>query len=109
MSEPAWEIETLEPFEWVLHTDELEDANASPTNALPFPSYSLERLVARAPEVVLVGTHSDHAPSNAPLERLGLGGDKLKPVDGDLLFRPGPRLTESAAEVARALHPEVFR
>jgi hypothetical protein len=38
MSEPAWEIETLEPFEWVLHTDELEDANASPTNALPFPS-----------------------------------------------------------------------
>ena len=78
----------------------------------PFPTYSLERLVARAPEALLIGTHGDHTPPLGSLERLttlpAVRDRRLFPVDGDLLFRPGPRMAEGAEVLARLLHPRAF-
>ena len=75
----------------------------------PFPTYSVERLLARRPEVVVVGTHADHAPPAAPLARLaerpGAPRFRIVEVDGDLLFRPGPRVVGGVEALAEILHP----
>jgi iron complex transport system substrate-binding protein len=84
--------------------------NLADDGAVPFPNYSLERMVARAPEVVVVGTHAYGSPPLAPLERLttlpAVRNHRLHTVDGDLLFRPGPRVVEGAEALARLLFPE---
>jgi iron complex transport system substrate-binding protein len=84
--------------------------NVASDTEQPFPTYSLERVVARAPEVVVVGTHSGGAPPLAPLERIaarmGARRFRVEPIDGDLLFRPGPRVVDGAEALARILRPE---
>jgi ABC-type Fe3+-hydroxamate transport system substrate-binding protein len=74
----------------------------------PFPTYSLERLVVRAPEVVVVGTHATGSPPIAPLERVAARTPKpfrIATADGDLLFRPGPRVADGVELLDRLLHP----
>ena len=73
----------------------------------PYPQYSVERLLARAPEVIVVGSR-DGAPSLAPLEALALPAVRLRRLhrlDADLLFRPGPRLVDGIEALSRILHP----
>jgi iron complex transport system substrate-binding protein len=85
--------------------------NAADDVAQPFPTYSLERLVKRAPEVIVVGSHADGRPTLQPLERLAtlpaVQHRRVYRIDGDLLFRPGPRVVEGAERLARLLHPDV--
>jgi iron complex transport system substrate-binding protein len=86
--------------------------NLADDSSQPFPTYSLERLVERAPEVLIVGSHADVNPPLAPLEALtsvpAVKNHHIVLVDGDLLFRPGPRLPEGVEALGRALHPERF-
>jgi iron complex transport system substrate-binding protein len=74
----------------------------------PYPQYSLERLLARAPEVIVVGSHGD-APPLAPLlahpSLPAVRDRRVHRVDQDLLFRPGPRLVDGIETLARLLHP----
>jgi iron complex transport system substrate-binding protein len=81
------------------------------TDAGPgYPSYSLERVLRHAPEVLLMGTHTDERAGDPwrdwrrfptlPAVR----NDRLVTVDGDLIFRPGPRAVEAAQMLAHALH-----
>jgi iron complex transport system substrate-binding protein len=83
--------------------------NVADDSAQPFPTYSVERLLERAPSVVVVGTHADSAAPMAPLERLtalpAVRDHRLHRLDGDLLFRPGPRVVEGVEALARLLHP----
>jgi iron complex transport system substrate-binding protein len=85
--------------------------NVADDSPQPFPTYSLERLLARAPAVLVVGSHKDNAPPLAPLERLtalpAVRNHRLVAVDGDLLFRPGPRVVDGAEALMRLVHPEV--
>ena len=77
-----------------------------------YPRYSLERVLRQAPEVLVMGTHTDEREGDRwrdwrrfptlPAVRDG----RLVTVDGDLVFRPGPRAVEAAQTLARALHPE---
>jgi ABC-type Fe3+-hydroxamate transport system substrate-binding protein len=75
---------------------------------VPYPQYSVERLLARAPEVIIVGTHNG-TPSPAPLMRFAslpaVRDGRVRTLDADLLFRPGPRLVDGIEALARALHP----
>jgi iron complex transport system substrate-binding protein len=84
--------------------------NIAADSPQPFPTYSLERMVERAPEVIIVGSHADVTPPLRPLESLGsipaVKNQRILLLDGDLLFRPGPRLPEAVETLARALHPE---
>jgi iron complex transport system substrate-binding protein len=86
--------------------------NLADDSSQPFPTYSLERLVERAPEVLIVGSHADVNPPLQPLEALtsipAVKNHRIILVDGDLLFRPGPRLPEGVEALGRALHPERF-
>lgn len=76
----------------------------------PSPQVSLEAIVARSPEIVLVpGTLGGGSPT--PADRPGWdavtavrNGD-IRAVDGDLLHRLGPRIGEAAVSLARVLHP----
>jgi cobalamin transport system substrate-binding protein len=86
--------------------------NLADDSPQPFPTYSLERLLERAPEVLIVGSHADVTPPLAPLEALkslpAVRDHRLVLVDGDVLFRPGPRLPEAVETLGRALHPLAF-
>ncbi len=95
------------------HVDELIRAaggrNIADDSEQPFPTYSVERVLARAPEVILVGTHSEGAPPMTALLRLAVPAVKNKrihQIDGNLLFRPGPRLPDGVEAMARLLHPD---
>lgn len=96
------------------HVSDLLDAagglNLADDEARTFPTYSLERLLAQAPDAIVVGTHADAAPSLEPLERLtslpAARRRRLYTLDGDLLFRPGPRVVEAVESLAALLHPE---
>ncbi len=83
--------------------------NVVDDSPVAFPTYSLERLVKKAPEVLLVGTHATGAPALAPLEQLtsipAVRDHRVHLVDGDLLFRPGPRVIDGIELVAALLHP----
>ena len=82
--------------------------NIAGDSAQPYPQYSVERMLARAPEVIVVGSHKG-GPSLAPLlahaSLPAVKNGRVHAVDGDLLFRPGPRLAEGVELLARLFHP----
>lgn len=119
-SEPA--VKTLvvvwpDPLVVAGHASHLDDLitaagglNVADDSTQPFPTYSLERLLTRAPAVILVGTHSGGTPQG-PFEKLtavpAVRDHRVYPIDGDLLFRPGPRVVEGARAIAHLLHPDL--
>lgn len=83
--------------------------NIAADSTQPFPSYSTERLIQRAPAVLIVGTHKQTKPLDlTSLEKLttvpAVRDHRIHIVDGDALFRPGPRIGEAAATLFRLLH-----
>jgi ABC-type Fe3+-hydroxamate transport system substrate-binding protein len=77
-----------------------------------WPQLSLEEVMRRAPDVVIVGT----AAVNDPLARLrgrpgwrdvpAVRAGRVHAVDPDFVNRPGPRLDEAAARLAELIHPD---
>ncbi len=82
--------------------------NIAGDSAQPYPQYSVERMLARAPDVILVGSHASGGPSLAPLTAHAslpaVKNGRVYAIDGDLLFRPGPRIVDGIELVARLLH-----
>jgi iron complex transport system substrate-binding protein len=79
---------------------------------LPYPRLSLETVVERRPDRIIVGRHGQGTVEE-PLrgwERLGSVGavreGRVYGVDGDLVHRPGPRMIEALRALARVIHPE---
>ncbi len=82
------------------------------TGALtPYPLFSLEEVVARAPEVIIVS--KGHGQDDQTLLRRwrdlptlpAVKAGRLYTIDGDLLNRPGPRIVDGLEALARILHP----
>lgn len=86
-----------------------------------WPILSLERIVARDPEVLIEGFHAtagsgDHRAEL--LERLRASSvwsrvaavreERVYTMNDDTIHRPGPRLAGAVAEMARLLYPERF-
>ena len=74
----------------------------------PYPQYSVERMLARAPEVIVVGSHAGGptlAPLTAHASLPAVKNGRVHSVDGNLLFRPGPRLVDGVELLARLFHP----
>jgi iron complex transport system substrate-binding protein len=97
------------------HVSDLVEAaggrNVADDSTQAFPAYSLDRMIKAGPQVIVVGTHSDGgAPSLEPFLRLptlpAVRDHRVFTLDGDLLFRPGPRVVEGAEALARLFHPE---
>jgi len=87
--------------------------NLSRAAPLDYPIYSLEEVIAAAPEVIVLNTNS------APFQRLvmeqpqrwshlpAVRDGRLYVIDAGLLNRPSPRSVEAVEVLARLLHPEV--
>lgn len=77
-----------------------------------WPRLSLEYVVRVQPDVILdgsMGSEGDPDPgffSGLRLEAIDRG--RLHALRFDEILRPGPRLAEGAARLARAVHPEAF-
>lgn len=80
-----------------------------------WPPVSVEEIVARQPDVIVVTVA---VPADDVRERLaampGLGrldavtGDRVRILDASLFNRPGPGLIDAVGVLARAIHPEAF-
>lgn len=77
-----------------------------------WPQLSLEEVVRRAPEVVIVGSARD-APLDALADRPGwrdvpaVRHGRVHHVDPNLVNRPGPRMDEAAALLALRIHGDL--
>jgi iron complex transport system substrate-binding protein len=92
--------------------DLLERAGCDPVTAgakSDYPEWSIEDLVASAPQVYLATSDSVKSPA-AIAKRAGFDGiaavaaGNVVLVDGDLVTRPGPRVVEGLEQLAAALH-----
>lgn len=81
-----------------------------------WPQVSLEEVLRRDPDVVVLATRHDGEPAETDWihERSGwrsltaVRSDRILAVDADLFNRPGPRVVEAARTLARFLHPGRF-
>lgn len=79
-----------------------------------WPRYSDESALATRPEAIILTSGGSMGDTNTtvaePLEQspASLQGRVYK-INGDHLVRPGPRALDGLEEMARALHPEVFK
>jgi iron complex transport system substrate-binding protein len=79
---------------------------------LTYPRLSLETVVERRPDRIIVGRHGQETVEDLlrGWERLGsvsaVREGRVYGVDGDLVHRPGPRMVEALRALARVIHPE---
>jgi len=75
---------------------------------------SLEALVTAAPGVILLGHTTDGVTPEAVAARPGWGtipavaNGAIRPIDGDLVSIPGPRIAEAFRAIIAQLHPTVL-
>jgi len=80
--------------------------------------YSIEKIVAHDPEIIISGTGGPMGQRTRTLEMLrndpvwknitAVKAGQVYWIDENLLVRPGPRLTEGLKELARCIHPRLF-
>jgi iron complex transport system substrate-binding protein len=83
--------------------------------ASAYPKLSADQIIAANPEVILLSDEAAGATPAAVQARPGWAGisavqqQRVLVVDADKTNRPGPRAVEALEELARAIHPELFR
>jgi iron complex transport system substrate-binding protein len=111
----VWPNPLIAPGRGTLITELLQRAGGeSVTGAepLPYPRLSLETVVERRPDRIIVGRHGQGSVEDLlrGWERLGavaaVREGRVYAVDGDLVHRPGPRMIEALRSLARVIHPE---
>ena len=82
--------------------------NVAGDSKQPYPQFSVERMLARAPAVIVIGSHKggpDPAPLLAHASLPAVQNNRVHTIDGDLIFRPGPRLADGIELLAKLFHP----
>jgi iron complex transport system substrate-binding protein len=111
----VWPNPLIAPGRGTLITELLQRAggeSVTATEPLAYPRLSLETVVERRPDRIIVGRHGQ-----GTVEELLRGWARLDAVravregrvyavDGDLVHRPGPRMIEALRALAQALHPD---
>jgi iron complex transport system substrate-binding protein len=89
-------------------------ANVFPELVSASPHVSLEEIVARRPDVLLIPAESDSVTLMRHLERsvgwrhlLAAEKTRVRILPPDLLHRPGPSIVDAAWTLRGAIHPEV--
>ncbi|MGE3960367.1 MAG: ABC transporter substrate-binding protein [Dehalococcoidia bacterium] len=78
-----------------------------------FPQLTSEAIVEANPDVILMADADFVDPASVP-ERAGWSAitavteGQIHPVDGDIMSRPGPRIVDGIADLARLLYPDRF-
>jgi len=78
--------------------------------------FNIEEVVSSDPEIIIVD--ASHGTAVTPIEELkqhpvwrqitAIKQNRVYPIDGDLVNRPGPRIIQALEEIASSLHPELF-
>lgn len=82
--------------------------------AAEWPTFSMETVIARAPEIILVpgGDHGEAGEKpNLPAAIEGtpaIKNNRTYRINGDLILRPGPRIIDGLEQMAKLFHPEAF-
>jgi len=78
----------------------------------PWAEFSLEKLVTLDPDILLAGKYSgpiENIKNEAGYRELtAVKEGRLYVLDDNLTSRPGPRLADGLALIAKTIHPEVF-
>jgi len=76
-----------------------------------WPPFSIEMVVARAPDVILDAAMGSEEGGQSLFRDLAgvpaVAKGRIVPLDPDVIFRAGPRVPEAAAVLAAAIHPEL--
>jgi iron complex transport system substrate-binding protein len=81
----------------------------------PYPQISSEELVQQNPEVILLGDAAFGVTAESVAQRPGWSAlaavkdNRILAFDDNLASRPGPRLVEGLEQLAKLLHPELFK
>ena len=81
----------------------------------PWVQLSLEALVVKDPEIILLGDSNYGVTPESVGERAGwkdlkaVKAGKVLPFNDDLVSRPGPRLVDGLEALVKILHPEIFK
>jgi iron complex transport system substrate-binding protein len=80
-------------------------------NESKYPQYSVERLVADNPDIILTQSegHNEQLAVLRPLRLRAMRTAKVFTIPDDWTDRTGPRLALGLETIARDLHPEAFR
>jgi len=98
-------------------TDLIQRAGGkSVTGTVPgaWPKYSAESALAARPEVVILPAGGSMGSANRSVAEAlkkssAVMNGRVYQINDDYLSRPGPRSVDGLEEMARALHPEVFK
>lgn len=84
-------------------------------SGVPYPRYSLEEIIARSPEVIVIPSRHGEREAADLVRRLkpfrslpAVRHGRIHFLDGDLVNRPGPRIVEGLLQLAKLIHPEAF-
>jgi iron complex transport system substrate-binding protein len=90
--------------------------NIAAGESIRYPTLSMEAVIVRAPEVIVMTTMShdeDYHALTAEWSRFGsipaVKEGRVFVVDSDIVDRPSPRIVEGLEALARLLHPEAFK
>jgi iron complex transport system substrate-binding protein len=90
--------------------------NIAAGEPIRYPTLSMEEVIVRAPEVIVMTTMShdeDYHALTAEWSRFGsipaVKTGRVFVVDSDIVDRPSPRIVEGLEALARLLHPEAFK
>ncbi len=81
----------------------------------PYPQLSLEQIVVADPSIIILGDAAWGVSPEAVAARAGwetiaaVKSNQIYPIDDNLITRPGPRLVDGLEELAKILHPELFK
>jgi iron complex transport system substrate-binding protein len=82
----------------------------------PWPQLSLEAIVLKDPEIVMLADHNYGETAETVTQRSGWGnitavreGRIIELTNDDIVSRPGPRIVEGLEFLARAFHPDLFQ
>jgi iron complex transport system substrate-binding protein len=81
-----------------------------------YPRWSMEEILKRSPEIILISTHNPKGDYRKVLQEWGrwkaipaVKKGRIHLIDSDLIDRPSPRIVEGLEEIATAVHPEKFK
>lgn len=78
----------------------------------PWAEYSIERLIEKDPEIIFASIHSGAetiADASGYKELTAIKEGRIVIVDDDLVTRAGPRIVEGLEEIAKGMHPDLFK
>ncbi len=90
-------------------------ANIAADAATAYPKLSAEQIIAKDPEIIILSDEGYGATVATVGTRPGWAGisavknGRVVAIDPDLTNRPGPRVLDALEQLARAIHPELFR